>query len=249
MDWFRMYGEFATDPKVQSMPESMQRRLVMLLCLRCSNTLVTLHETDIAFALRIDEAQLAETKALFLRKNFIDEDWELVNWDNRQKRSDSSAERVAKHRAKAKELQKQEGNVTETAQSRGEEIRKEKKVPKSKASATATRLPADWVPDESQIAFCQIERPDLNPSTVAACFRDHWIAVPGVKGKKDDWKATWRNWVRREKTIAQPRGSPAKPQKFDPVAHVNRNKVNPNASNSNVIDGAIFEVVSADSGA
>jgi hypothetical protein len=208
MDWFRMYGEFATDPKVQSMPEAMQRRLVMLLCLRCSNTLVTLHETDIAFALRIDDEALAETKALFVRKNFINEDWELVNWDDRQKPSDSSAARVAKHRAKAKQLQEQDGNVTETAQSREEEIRKEKKEPKSKASATATRLPADWVPDADQVEFCKTERPDLRPADVAARFRDYWIAVGGAKGRKADWPATWRNWVRNEKTIAQPRGSP-----------------------------------------
>jgi len=75
MDWFRMYSEFAHDPKVQSMPEAMQRRLMMLLCLRCSNALVTLHETEIAFALRITDEDLAETKVLFLRKQFIDDSW------------------------------------------------------------------------------------------------------------------------------------------------------------------------------
>ena len=42
--WFRMYAEFATDPKVQSMSEAMQRRLTMLLCLRCSDVLATLQE-------------------------------------------------------------------------------------------------------------------------------------------------------------------------------------------------------------
>ena len=31
MPWFRMWSEFADDPKVQIMPEAMQRRLVMLL--------------------------------------------------------------------------------------------------------------------------------------------------------------------------------------------------------------------------
>ena len=34
------------------MSEAMQRRLVMLLCLRCSNALVTLQDDEIAFALR-----------------------------------------------------------------------------------------------------------------------------------------------------------------------------------------------------
>jgi hypothetical protein len=28
-------------------------------------------------------------------------------------------------------------------------------------------------------------------------FRDHWISAPGSKGRKADWEATWRNWIRR----------------------------------------------------
>ena len=62
-----------------------------------------------------------------------------------------------------------------------------------------TRLPADWTPSEDDILFCQSERPDLNPLTVANRFRDYWISQPGQKGLKLDWIATWRNWVRIEK--------------------------------------------------
>ena len=126
MDWFRLYHEFATDPKVQSMSEAMQRRLIMLMCLRCSNTLETLQEQDICFALRIDETELAATKALFVQKKFIDEHWAILQWDKRQKPSDSSTERVRKHREAQKQLQEQQCNVTETAQIREEEKRKEK---------------------------------------------------------------------------------------------------------------------------
>jgi hypothetical protein len=39
--WFRMYSEFAHDPKVQMMTEVMQRRYIMLMCMRCSNAIVT----------------------------------------------------------------------------------------------------------------------------------------------------------------------------------------------------------------
>ena len=28
-------------------------------------------------------------------------------------------------------------------------------------------------------------------------FRDYWAAQPGAKGRKSDWDATWRNWLRR----------------------------------------------------
>lgn len=118
--WFRVYSEFATDSKVQSMTEAMQRRLMMLLCLRCSNELVTLHDDEIAFALRITDAELAETKTLFIRKLFINADWEILNWDKRQFVSDSSAARVSRHRAKQKEAAKEDVkrdcNVTETHQ-------------------------------------------------------------------------------------------------------------------------------------
>ena len=108
--WFRMYSEFATDAKVQMMSEAMQRRYLMLMCLRCGNALVTLHDEEIAFQLRISDEELAETKALFIKKGFIDSAWNLLNWEKRQFSSDSSAARVAKHRALQKEKQEHGGN-------------------------------------------------------------------------------------------------------------------------------------------
>lgn len=103
--WFRLYSEFAHDPKVQMMSEVMQRRYIMILCMRCSNVLVTLQETEVAFHLRISNEELAETKALFIEKGFIDSRWNLMNWEKRQFASDTSKARVAKHRALQKEKQ------------------------------------------------------------------------------------------------------------------------------------------------
>lgn len=108
--WFRMYSEFATDPKVQMLSEKDQRRYIMLLCLRCSNGDVTLHETEIAFQLRITDEELAATKQVLLTKGLINEDFSPVAWEKRQYVSDSSAARVARHRAK----KKQPCNVTVT---------------------------------------------------------------------------------------------------------------------------------------
>lgn len=67
------------------------------------------------------------------------------------------------------------------------------------ASPTGSRLPADWVMTEEMEAFCKTERPDLVPSEVACRFSDYWYGVAGKDGRKADWMATWRNWVRREK--------------------------------------------------
>ena len=101
--WFRMYAEFAHDPKVQMLSEVMQRRYIMLMCMRCSNVTVTLRDEEIAFQLRITDAELAETKALFVKKGFISNDWNLLNWEKRQFVSDhdpSGAERQKRFREK-----------------------------------------------------------------------------------------------------------------------------------------------------
>jgi hypothetical protein len=67
----------------------------------------------------------------------------------------------------------------------------------------ASRLPQDWQPNERMLAFCENERPDLNPTEVAATFRDYWHSQAGQKGVKADWEATWRNWVRNQRMAAK----------------------------------------------
>ena len=48
------------------------------------------------------------------------------------------------------------------------------------------RLPDDWHP-RAEDGLDNLE---------LAKFRDYWKAVPGQKGTKLDWDATWRNWLR-----------------------------------------------------
>jgi len=115
--WFRLYSEFASDPKVQSMSEPMQRRLIMLFCLRCGNVLETLHEDEIIFALGITAEEWEETKQLFVSKcfiRFISGKCNINNWNKRQFISDSSTDRVRKYRAKNETLQKRCESVTVT---------------------------------------------------------------------------------------------------------------------------------------
>lgn len=77
-------------------------------------------------------------------------------------------------------------------------------------SPTGSRIPPDF-PAESEIEFCRQKRPDLDPRLLAAKFRDFWAGVPGAKGRKCDWPATWRNFVRSEFARAPPaRASPTR---------------------------------------
>lgn len=81
---------------------------------------------------------------------------------------------------------------------RGEE-RSRSAPTKSDASPTGTRLPKDWQPTPEELRWAQDARPDLNLTVEIESFRDYWIAKPGKDGRKLDWVATFRNWIRRAK--------------------------------------------------
>lgn len=64
----------------------------------------------------------------------------------------------------------------------------------------ATRLPEDWKLPDDWKSWALKERPDLVPERIAERFSDYWRAKPGKAGTKLDWEATWRNWVREERS-------------------------------------------------
>ena len=66
---------------------------------------------------------------------------------------------------------------------------------KPKPNKRGTRLPADWQPSEAERRLAIEHGLDLN--RVLAEFRDYWVAIPGSKGLKLDWDATFRNRVRQ----------------------------------------------------
>lgn len=74
----------------------------------------------------------------------------------------------------------------------------QKELPSGSSKKNGSRFALTHPPEE-WIAFCRKHRSDLDPQTSFEGFRDYWLAVPGSKGCKLDWFATWRNWVRNEK--------------------------------------------------
>lgn len=177
--WFRLYSEFANDPKVQMLSESDQRRYVMLLCMRCSNGDVTLHDEEVAFQLRVTPEEWSASKARFLAKGLISEDNKPTAWSKRQYASDSSNARVAAHRAK----KKQAGNVTATPPDTDSEADTEKskeppKPPKGEASPQPDPVPA---------AAPVIAKP-VKPDAMEG-FAEFWMRYPKKKSKHDAEKA------------------------------------------------------------
>jgi hypothetical protein len=90
--------------------------------------------------------------------------------------------------------QTQEAPLTylENSKEEKKEIKKER-IPQNRG----TRLPTDWqpLPDEWTDTVALIGADRARAELLK--FRDYWIALPGAKGVKLDWPATWRNWIRR----------------------------------------------------
>lgn len=70
----------------------------------------------------------------------------------------------------------------------------------SAKSPRGTSLRSDWQLPDDWKAWATKERPDIDVVTVAESFRDYWVAKPGKEGRKSDWQATWRNWVRNQRS-------------------------------------------------
>lgn len=68
----------------------------------------------------------------------------------------------------------------------------------SQPKKTATRVPDGFMPTEEMRAWFVGEGfPAVIDGRVEhEKFMDYWRACPGVKGRKLDWPATWRNWMR-----------------------------------------------------
>lgn len=86
--------------------------------------------------------------------------------------------------------------------------------PKAKTSTAGTRLPTDWKLPKRWGEWAIAERPEMVVDEVrrqAEMFADHWRAQPGKDGRKADWEATWRNWIRRANLPrgARPAAGPA----------------------------------------
>lgn len=188
--WFRMYAEFATDPKVQMLSEQDQRRYLMLLCLRCSNGNVTLQKHEIAFQLRISESDLEETVKTLVTRKLVTSDGKPINWEKRQYRSDTSAARVSKHREKKK--QESNGDVTLQKRPVEAEIEAEREVKDLKPKSTTESKP---LPDKpAKFDFCE----SLIAMGVDKSVADDWLVLR-KKLKAVDTQTALSGFVREVK--------------------------------------------------
>lgn len=159
-----MYSEFAKDPKVQSLDEKLQRRLVMVFCLNCSNELSVLTESELAFALNVSLEDVKKTKSIFLKKGFIRKDWSVTSWCKRQPKHPTSAQRTRDYRKRKSEADDEERHrdVTVTlrdAKCDAVDIDRDKYKKKLKQKKSVTRKPEETLAQgDALISVCDFEK-------------------------------------------------------------------------------------------
>lgn len=143
--------------------------------------------------------------------------WQFKDWtDYQPSKVEVEAERQAardrmkKVRAAKKGVSKDSGSGEHPANTdrSSEEVRlaPSQSHPIPTASSTkkqypatrGTRLTPDWRPTQATVDKIIADCPDVDYKREHESFVDYWIAVPGAKGIKTDWEATWRNWMRRK---------------------------------------------------
>lgn len=222
LSWFRLYSEIVDDEKLRLLAFEDRWHFVALLCCKAAGIVDeggALLRRKVAVKCGLDIASFEEVARRLSEVELIDFDTlQPRAWERRQHKSDTSTERVREHRERMKrygnvsvtppETEAETETETETEKTLSERERHNSGVKASTQarSPTGSRLP-DEFPTDEDVAWCEQERPDLDTKFVREKFRDYWLGVPGAKGRKVDWPATWRNFVRSE---LAPRAPPAR---------------------------------------
>lgn len=151
---------------------------------------------------RILEGLIAEGKLVEVDGGLTNRraETELGERENLRTKHQSGAQKTNTIRAK-KNQQKQcpdERPASRTADAYQKPETREKEEPNGSSKKRGSRLPPDWQLPKAWGEWAVAEGMDeVSVRREADKFRDYWVGVPGAKGVKLDWQATWRNWVRK----------------------------------------------------
>jgi len=158
--WFKLYTELAQHPRLRILSFEDRWHYVSLMCAKADGTLdqdnEKLRDQMLSVHLGLTPVEMAAVKDRLMDVELIADDWDIINWDDKQSADATGAARKRRQRAKEKIAKEEElrnknkeQNVTVTGQSR--DIEKDqtveriwklfpKKVAKSKCVKKLGRL-------------------------------------------------------------------------------------------------------------
>jgi hypothetical protein len=170
MGWLKLYDEFAWDPKVQGLTEVLQRRWVMLLCLRSIDDTCSSSDMDVALAMRITISEAQKTKLAFANRGFLEGDtWGVRHWEERQYDESESARRMRKLRAKRHNVTSPCDAQSDARQIDRQTDREEPPTPPTRGKfSTSIFLLPDWIEPTDWADYEAMRRTIKKPMTPRA---------------------------------------------------------------------------------
>jgi len=177
--WIKLYRTLLDDRAWHGLDGDSAKALIMLWLIASENGgELPESDTDLAFRLRMTEAQFASVISKLSPWLTTDASNMLAPcYQHASPETETETETEAEAEAETE---------ADLASSLRSEVKK------------GTRLPEDWQPSPGHLRFAESE--GLTASEIereAAKFRDYWVGRAGAGGVKRDWSATWRNWIRK----------------------------------------------------
>ncbi len=145
--WFRYYDNAMHDPKLLRLSDATFRAWMTLLCFASKNNGILPSAADIAVELRCKPALVASWITELAGAALLDKTGDGYmphNWNERQYKSDSSAERMKRHRDRKSDVTNKKSDVTVTVQNRTEtDTETEQSQKDAEAKASGAGAPRD----------------------------------------------------------------------------------------------------------
>lgn len=187
--WFRFYAEAMRNPKVLRLSDKDFRLWVNLLAVASENDghIPADDVLKLVLGMRLDHLKGGLNRLISGGLiDALDDGYEPHHWSKFQYKSDTSTERVQKHRAK--------GNVSETAPETEADTETDKG--KRKRASVETALPDDWQPAEFGPDTKSRKIVDSWPPGTLEHQVEHFVAHHRKRGDRfRDWQAAWATWV------------------------------------------------------
>ncbi|MEK9986534.1 MAG: hypothetical protein VW879_17485 [Opitutae bacterium] len=137
MKWFKLYPEIANHPRLRILSFEDRWHYISLMCAKADGTLdqpnEKLRDQMLSVHLGLTPVEMAQVKERLMDVELIAEDWDIINWDDKQSSDATGAARKRRQRAREKLAKEEElrnknkeQSVTVTGQSR--DIEKEETV-------------------------------------------------------------------------------------------------------------------------
>ena len=139
MKWFKLYPEIANHPRLRILAFEDRWHYISLMCAKADGTLdqdnPKLRDQMLSVHLGLTPVEMAQVKERLMDVELIADDWDIINWEDKQSSDATGAARKRRQRAREKiskeeelRIKNKEQNVTVTGQSRDTE--KDEKIEK-----------------------------------------------------------------------------------------------------------------------